>query len=210
MKKIKKTAFADLEARFRTHFINSLSGFKSANLVGTKSEETGLNLSIVSSVIHLGANPALMGFIMRPARVPRHTYKNIIKTGYYTFNHVLPSFFKEAHQTSARYPESVSEFEAVGLTPEYSDDFYAPYVQESQVKIGMKFLEEVPIQLNDTILIIGEIMEVIYPEDCKQADGFLDLEKAGTVTCSGLDSYHTTTKLSRLSYAKTDKPVKEI
>lgn len=210
MKKIKKAAFADLEKHFRTHFINSLSGFKSVNLVGTKSEETGLNLSIVSSVIHLGANPALMGFIMRPARVPRHMYENIIKTGSYTFNHVLPGFFKEAHQTSARYPESVSEFDAVGLTPEYSDDFYAPYVQESSIKIGMKFLEEVPIQLNETLLIIGEIMEVIYPEDCQLADGFLDLEKAGTVTCSGLDSYHTTTKLARLSYAKTDKVIKEI
>lgn len=210
MKKIKKIAFADLEKRFRTHFINSLSGFKSVNLVGTKSEETGLNLSMVSSVIHLGANPALMGFIMRPARVPRHTYENILKTGSYIFNHIMPDFFKAAHQTSARYPEDISEFEAVGLTPEYSDGIYAPYVQESRIKVGMEFVEEILIQANDTILIIGEIMEVIFPEDCQSEDGFLDIEKAGTVTCSGLDSYHVTKKVARLSYAKVYKKVEEI
>jgi flavin reductase (DIM6/NTAB) family NADH-FMN oxidoreductase RutF len=210
MKKIKKAALADLDKRFRTHFINSLSGFKSVNLVGTKSESTGLNLSIVSSVIHLGANPALMGFIMRPASVPRNTYENIIETGSYTFNHILPEFYKQAHQTSARYPANVSEFEAVGLTPEFSEGFYAPYVQESRLKIGMNFLEEVPIQLNGTILIIGEIAEIIYPEDCQLEDGFIDLIKAETVTCSGLDSYHTVEKLARLSYAKKDKPIEEI
>lgn len=207
MKKIKKNAFVNLEKRFRTHFINSLSGFKSVNLVGTKSETTGLNLSIVSSVIHLGADPALMGFIMRPPRVPRHTYENIIKTGSYTFNHILPEFLQAAHQTSARYSEDISEFEAVGLTPEFSEEIYAPYVKESQVKIGLKFLEEVPIKLNGTVLIIGEIEEVIFPEDCQLADGFLDLEKAGTITCTGLDSYHLTKKIARLSYAKPDKKI---
>jgi flavin reductase (DIM6/NTAB) family NADH-FMN oxidoreductase RutF len=210
MKKIKKAAFADLDKRFRTYFINSLSGFKSVNLIGTKSEKTGLNLSIVSSVIHLGANPALMGFIMRPVSVPRHTYENILKTGSYTFNHILPKFYKQAHQTSARYPEGISEFDAVGLTPEFSEDFHAPYVLESRIKIGMNFLEEVPIKLNDTILMIGEIAEVIYPEDCQLEDGFLDLGKAETVTCSGLDGYHTTGKLERLSYAKPDRPMEEI
>ena len=210
IKRIQKEAFADLDKRFRTHFINSLSGFKSVNLIGTKSETDGLNLSVVSSVIHLGANPALMGFIMRPARVPRHTYENIKETGSYTFNHILPDFYKSAHQTSARYPKLVSEFAETGLTPEFSESIYAPYVKESRIKIGMQFLEEQLIKANGTILMIGEILEVFYPEACQLEDGFLDLEKAGTVTCSGLDAYHTTRKLARLSYAKTDKQVEEI
>jgi hypothetical protein len=38
-------------------------------------------------------------------------------------------------------------------------------------------------------------------------DGFIDLEKANTITCSGLDSYHKTIQLDRLSYAKPDKPL---
>jgi hypothetical protein len=37
------------------------------------------------------------------------------------------------------------------------------------------------------------------------SDGFIDLENAGTITVSGLDSYHSTKKIERLSYAKKDK-----
>jgi hypothetical protein len=33
----------------------------------------------------------------------------------------------------------------------------------------------------------------------------LDIEKAKTITCSGLDSYHKTERLARLTYAKADK-----
>jgi hypothetical protein len=51
-------------------------------------------------------------------------------------------------------------------------------------------------------MIIGQIKEVYVPENCIGEDGFIDLEKANTVTCSGLDCYHTTSKLDRLSYAK--------
>jgi flavin reductase (DIM6/NTAB) family NADH-FMN oxidoreductase RutF len=51
-------------------------------------------------------------------------------------------------------------------------------------------------------MIIGEIKNIYFPEDCMQEDGFLDIEKAGTITCSGLDSYHLTKSLARLPYAK--------
>jgi hypothetical protein len=50
--------------------------------------------------------------------------------------------------------------------------------------------------------LIGEIKQVHLPEETILADGFVDIEKAGSITCSGLDSYHTTQKLERLSYAK--------
>jgi hypothetical protein len=36
------------------------------------------------------------------------------------------------------------------------------------------------------------------------------MEKAGTVAISGLDGYHRTERIARLSYAKPDRPVKEI
>ena len=62
---------------------------------------------------------------------------------------------------------------------------------------------------NETIFIIGEIQDIYLPENCINRDGFVDIEATGTITCSGLDSYHTTKKLSRLSYAKPNTfPVK--
>ncbi len=36
-------------------------------------------------------------------------------------------------------------------------------------------------------------------------DGYLDLERIDLVTISGLDSYHVTQRLDRLSYAKPDE-----
>lgn len=196
-----------MEKRYRTQLINSLSGFKSVNLVGTVDDAGNTNLAIVSSVVHLGANPALMGFIMRPVSVTRDTYHNILATGHYTFNHITTEIFTKAHQTSARYPADQSEFEAVGLTPEFKEEFPAPYVSESPVQIGLEFQDKMEIKLNGTLLIIGAIRELYVPTACVQEDGYLDIEKAGSVTVSGLDAYHTTRKIARLSYAKPDRPL---
>ena len=38
-------------------------------------------------------------------------------------------------------------------------------------------------------------------------DGYVDLGAAGTAAISGLDGYHDTRHLGRLSYAKTDREV---
>lgn len=206
---ILKEKIGSFEKSYRTNLINALPGFKSANLIGTISSAGKTNLAIFSSVIHVGANPPLMGFLMRPVSVERHTYTNIKETNYFTINHINKEIFKQAHQTSARYEKDISEFNACGLTPEYTETIKAPYVQESKIKIGLKFLEEQEIKSNGTIFIVGEILEVILPDDIVLMDGFVDIEKTGTIAISGLDSYHETKKLSRLSYAKPGIEPKE-
>ena len=200
--KITKQNILKFEKLYRTNLVNSLSGFKSANLIGTVSSKGKINLAIFSSVIHVGANPPLMGFLMRPVSVERHTYTNIKETNYFTINHINKEIFKQAHQTSARYGKEISEFDACELTPEYTETIKAPYVKESKIKIGLKFLEEQEIKSNGTIFIVGEIREVILPYDIILADGFIDIEKAGTIAISGLDGYHETKRVARLSYAK--------
>ena len=203
-------AISNMDDRKRRNFINSLSGFKSLNILGTADKSNSTNLAIFNSVIHLGANPPLMGFIIRPDTVERHTLQNILETGYYTINHVNRSIYKQAHQTSARYPKSISEFEATGLTSEFKDGFAAPYVKECHVKIGMQFQQRMDIELNHTILVIGKVFEVFMPANCWCEDGFLDIEKAGSIAGIGLDSYHTTLQLDRLSYAKPDRELTSI
>lgn len=191
-----------LEKNKRVHLINSLGGFKSATLIGTSDNEGNHNLAIFSSIFHIGANPPLIGLIFRPSPPERNTYNNIINTGYFTLNHINESIFKQAHQTSARYDQGDSEFVKTGLTPEFKDDFFAPYVIESKIQLGVEFKEEVPISINNTTLVIGEIIQIYIPEDSLNVDGFVDIEKANSITCSGLDSYHKTVQLDRLSYAK--------
>ncbi len=200
----------NLETRYRANLINSIGGFKSLALIATKSKEGITNLATFSSLFHLGANPALCGIIIRPSYPKRNTLGNILDTKQYTINHVLPSFINKAHQCSAKYDEGVSEFEQVGLTPEFINEVFPPFVLESNVKFACEFVEKMDIALNGTSLIIGKIVKVIFPDEILSNDGFVDLEKAQTVTCSGLDSYHTTNKVTRLSYAKVERVAVEI
>lgn len=191
-----------IEHRKRTALINSLSGFKSLNLIGTVSREGATNLALFNSVIHLGADPALMGFISRPHSVERHTIENIEQTKFFTINHVTVDIFEKAHQTSGRYPREQSEFNAVGLTAVYRNNFAAPFVSESKIQIGLELKEKVALQSNNTLLIIGEIIDLYFPEKIWLEDGVLDIEKAETVAGSALDGYHTTKLIKRMKYAK--------
>ncbi len=209
-KSFDKKDIENLDKRFRTAFINSLSGFKSLALIGTKDKNDQTNLAVFNSLIHIGANPALVGFISRPGVVERQTLENIIETRFYTINHVTEDFYRQAHQTSARYPREVSEFDATGLTVEYKNDFFAPFVAESQVQIEVEFKEQVDLTINNTVLIIGEIQAVYFPADCIFEDGALDLEKAGSLASLGLDGYYKTQRLARLSYAKPDRTPEDL
>ncbi|MGH1487419.1 MAG: flavin reductase family protein [Cellvibrionaceae bacterium] len=198
-----------MEQRYRVNFINSLSGFKSANLIGTSSGKQQSNLAIVSSVVHLGANPPLMAYINRPASVPRHTLDNILETKYYTINHVNQGMIEAAHQTSARYSADESEFKASGLNEYWSDSFAAPFVQESKIKIGLNYVEHHTL-LNDTVMVIGEVVYIELEDGLLEGDGLINILTAESVSVSGLDTYNSAVKIKRMAYAKPDRPPSSI
>ncbi|MFN5182539.1 MAG: flavin reductase family protein [Bacteroidota bacterium] len=193
------------DQRYRATFINSLGGFKSLALIGTKNKLGQTNLAVFNSIFHLGANPPLFGFIIRPDSVERHTLENICETNYFTVNHVKEDFYIKAHQTSARYPKDVSEFVAVDLSEEYQSDFFAPFVEESPIKIAAEFKQRIDLPINGTVMIVAAIKMVLLPEYCLSSDGFIDIHQLGTIACSGLDAYYSTHKIARLSYAKSEK-----
>ncbi|QXO18539.1 flavin reductase family protein [Vibrio ostreae] len=201
---------AEMESRYRARLVSSLSGFKSANLVGTIDAKGQPNLAIVSSVTHLGSNPPLLSFISRPNSVQRHTLENILQTGVFSLNSVEAAFTSLAHQTSARYPRQQSEFEAVGLTAQFEHGFAAPFVQESRVKIALRLIEHHTIKANNTEMVIGQIEQIHLPDEIIKPDGYLDIESLDWVTISGLDSYHVTQRLYRLQYAKPDQPLQPL
>jgi flavin reductase (DIM6/NTAB) family NADH-FMN oxidoreductase RutF len=186
----------------RLKLINSISGFKSANLIGTADKNGNKNLAIFSSVVHVGSNPPLLGFITRPETVPRHTYQNIKETGWYTINHIHSGIYEQAHKTSGKYREDLSEFEEVDLTPFYSDDCAAPYVKKARICMGMQFVEEHFIEANGTVLLVGAIEEILLGDNYRSEDGALDLEQAQTVAISGISSYHFTQRLDKLEYVR--------
>lgn len=203
-------AIKKMENRFRANFINSVTGFKSANLLGTQSSEGITNLAIFSSVTHLGSNPALLGFVTRPTVVPRHTYANIQATKIFTVNHINSHIIDKAHQTAARYDSRQSEFDKTGLTEEHLGNFSAPFVKEAHVKIGCEYINQYEIKENGTLLIVASIKHIYIPELSFTEDGWIDLNRIDGVTINGLDSYSSPQLLDRFSYAKPDKTVSSI
>lgn len=192
----------ELEHFYKINMINSISGYKSANLIATKSKTGETNVAVFSSVVHYGSNPPILGFVLRPTTVKRNTYDNILSTQYYTINHINEAIVEDAHHTSAKYPEGVSEFDKTKLSEEYKADFHAPFVKQSAVQIGMKYLQSIEIKANGTILILGEIKDLHIDDSIIEPDGFVDLMKASTVVVNGLDTYAIPTKNKRLTYQR--------
>ncbi len=200
----------EMEGRYRANLINKITGYKTANLIGTRSGSGLENLAVFNSVVHIGANPPYLGFILRPTSVERHTYENIQETGYYTINQITARIHGQAHMTSAKFQREISEFESCGLKPYYVKGFEAPFVADSAIKIGLSFEEEHRIKCNDTRLIIGKVIHLILPEGAVGADGDLDLESLDTVAIGGLDTYYKGTKLGRYAFARPGEDLRKL
>jgi flavin reductase (DIM6/NTAB) family NADH-FMN oxidoreductase RutF len=194
---------------YRANFVNSLSGFKPVSLIATVNKAGQPNLAIFSNIVHLGADPALVGFINRPKEAAPHTIRNIEETGFYTINHILPAFVEKAHQTSAKYADEVNEFDAVGLTAVHNDGFSVPYVAESHVQMALSLSEIIPLS-NGTFLVVGALEHAYVNEQAVASDGFIELSKEGSIVSSGLDAYYSTKPLQRFTYAKADQPLTEV
>ena len=209
-KSFSKKDLDQLDRIYRLNMINSISGYKPANLIGTKSHGGITNLAIFSSVVHLGSDPALLAFVMRPTTVERHTYDNIRNTGYYTINHVPADRTDMAHYTSAKFEEDQSEFESCSFESEYINDFYAPYVGSCGIRLGMKFVQEIPIAVNGTIMMIGAVEHLHIDQQAIDSDGAIDLERANTAALSGLNSYYSAKRVAKYPYARVGQPSKNI
>jgi len=199
-----------LPSRYRANLINSCTGYKSSNLLGSISTSGNSNLAIFNSVVHIGSNPPMLGFILRPLTVRRDSYNNFKSAGSFTVNQVSQDIIKKAHHTSAKYDEGISEFEKSGLTETYLDDFAAPYVSESPIKIGCRYINEYEIKENGCLLIIGAIEHIYLPEESIAEDGWVHLDKTNAISSVGLDGYALPKIIDRLSYAKPNELSKSI
>ncbi|MFM7510700.1 MAG: flavin reductase family protein [Bacteroidota bacterium] len=205
MEKISIDQIKTWDRFYRGNFINSLSGFKSVSLIGTINAEGIPNLAIFSNIVHLGADPALIGFVNRPIEAAPHTLANIQETKSFTINHIHTTIYQQAHQTSAKYPAGCSEFEKTGLTPYFHPTILSPFVEESKIKYALSLEEIIPIKQNSTFFVIGAIHTVFLAKSIVDEDGFIYIDRANSLTSLGLDGYYKTEKIERLPYAKTNR-----
>ena len=190
---------------YRLNLINSVTGYKSAHLIGSISPSGDENLAVFSSIIHLGSNPALIGFILRPKTVPRNSHANMKSTGVFTLNAISSNQIEDAHHTSAKYPDNISEFDQTNLEPEIKQGWKAPYVKGAQIQIGCSYVNEYLIKENDTILVIGKIEHLFIEEQLLGKDGWIQLDKGDIVSINGLDGYAIPTLIKRFEYARPKK-----
>lgn len=202
MKHIQLDDLNEMSKIYRLNLVNSITGYKSAHLIGSQSLDGKNNVAIFSSVIHLGSNPALIGFILRPTSVPRHTYSNIKATGVFTLNAITKKQIKDAHHTSAKYPEEISEFDKTNLKIEKKGDWNAPFVKDVPIQMGCRYKNEYHIKENDTILIVASIEHFYVTESLLLADGWVQLDKGNIVAINGLDGYADPKLLERFPYAR--------
>ncbi|MEC7772625.1 MAG: flavin reductase [Bacteroidota bacterium] len=192
----------EMDKVIRLKIINSITGIKPANLIGTIDHDKLTNLAVFSSVVHLGSQPPLLGFIARPkTQDSGHTLRNIEEKGVYTINHIHPEFIERAHYTSAKFDKNISEFDRCGFSEEYIDAFEAPFVKESLVKMGLRLKETIPIPLNGTTLVIGEIAHLVLPDTAMET-GDIDLEHLQSTGISGLNSYYELKKVAQHPYVR--------
>ncbi|WP_194851270.1 flavin reductase family protein [Nonlabens antarcticus] len=201
----------NMERFYRGNLINSVTGYKSANLLATRSINGIDNLSIFSSVTHLGSDPAMFTFIQRPlGHGVGHTYQNLKETGVITLNHIQLDLVNKAHQSSAKYPESTSEFEALNIEKISRDGIQAPFVKMAAIQVAATYESEYFLKENNCILVLCKITDIFFNEGIQSEDGWLNLEKAGSIAVNGLDGYATGTVQKRLRYARVGDDISEI
>ena len=200
-----KVEIEGLERFFRANLINSVTGFKSLCLLGSRDAAGRENLAVFTQVIHIGADPPMLGILFRPVIDGMHSLANIRETGWFTLNHVLDGEAQDAHWTSARW--EVSEFQVTGFDPEYLPQIPAPFVKGSRVRMALQPVREILIEENGTTLLLAEIQYLEVPDYALSEDGFADLLIAGSLAGTGLDGYASVSGLKRFSYARPkEKP----
>ena len=134
--------------------------------------------------------------------MPRDTYKNIKELGVFTINHIWEDIIEDAHHTSAKYPEAISEFDMTNLESEFKGKFKAPFVKNAPVQMSMKFIEEIYVPSNDVMLVVAQIQELYVNDELLQEDGLINLSKGNIATINGLDTYAIPKFKKQLTYQR--------
>lgn len=187
----------------RLNLVNSISGPRPAALIGTKSKTGISNLAIFNSITHIGSNPPLVGFILRPdEEVRRHTMENIEAQGFYTINYLPDNKTRDGHYTSAKFESDQSEFEKCNFREEFIENFNAPFVSEAPLKLGMKYVQSIPIEINGTRLVIGQVEHLSVPDEAVDKEGHIDMATLNIASVSGLNTYYSLKKIEVYPYAR--------
>jgi len=97
-------------------------------------------------VFHIGDAPAISRRSSHPHTSSRHTFDNILNKGFLTINHICENILPAAHQSSARYCDTQSEFDSTGLQLRQKAKISLGYRVNAFIKIELSTVADVTLR----------------------------------------------------------------
>lgn len=165
--------------------------------VSTVSSAGIANLAPFSYFSGVGAKPPTVLFCPANDRdgQPKHTLRNIRETGEFVINIASYALVEAMHQSSAEYPDDVSEFAELGLEAADSVKIKPPRVAEALVSMECTLHHTVSLAAGPggANIVVGKIVYWHIDDALFDADGTISAERLDTVGRMGGQGYVRTT-----------------
>lgn len=98
----------------------------------------------------------------------KDSLRNAVETGEFVVCVATEALFEQVNATATNFPAGVSEFAAVGLTPEPSKLVAPPRVAESPVALECRL--EHALELGDSTVVMGRVVHAVVDADVLDGD----------------------------------------
>ncbi|MFC9787252.1 flavin reductase family protein [Rhodococcus sp. NPDC127528] len=148
--------------------------------VSTRGADGSTNLAPYSFFTVASTDPPVVQFT---SVTRKDSLRNIEESGEFVVNLATASLIDRVNASSAVFDADVSEFDAVGLTPEPSDSVRPPRVAESPVAIECG-LHRV-IAVGNSFVVMGAVRAISVRTDALAEDGLPDFAAIAPVSRLG-------------------------
>jgi flavin reductase (DIM6/NTAB) family NADH-FMN oxidoreductase RutF len=170
------------------YILNTILGPRPVVLVGTRATSGTDNLAIFNTLQPVGARPPLFTLLVRPLDRQRDSYENMKETREWSVNFFRPKSIQKAHATREHFPNTVSEFDAVGLEREKKEGIHSPFLASAPVQMWFQWGREIDFPENGTRLVLGHLRKLWLSKEI-QLTGSPDFTSFPIVSSWGLSHY---------------------
>lgn len=181
----------DIEAfpqLYKINLLKSLSTYNSKSIVVTKCVKGKVNVSNGNSMTYVGLKPVVIGISLKLDKTRMKTYRGIKETGYFTINGLGKRQIKDLGTKKGKVNGLLEKLNSsLGLS--YKRGFCVPYINGSNLQIGLKFLEEHHLKVNGTVLVLGQVVDIHFRKSVISGLSYLKSNKERISMAKGLLKY---------------------
>jgi flavin reductase (DIM6/NTAB) family NADH-FMN oxidoreductase RutF len=119
----------------------------------------------------------------------KDTLRNVRETGEFVVCLAPEPLFEHVNASATDFPHGVSEFDAVGVTPEPSDLVAPARVAESPVALECRL--ERDVDLGDSTIVLGRVVHAAIDEAVLGDDGLPDVQRLRPLARLGRNEWST-------------------